>query len=110
MSVFIFPTFDATAASTTVELPGNDKGLRWHEITVEVVDGAGDPASTTGTISGFAKLIGSSIFTPFTEALDLAIPDFAWNPFMSSVSEFQFDSTVVEADRFLTITVNSWSA
>lgn len=110
MTVFIFPTFDATDASTIVPLPGSDKSLRWHEITVAVTDGVGAPASTTGIISGFAKLIGSNIFTPFTETVDLSTPDFAWNPFMSSVSEFQFDSTVVEADRFLTITVNSWSA
>ncbi len=107
MSVLITGPFDATTASTTIPLTLEHLGSRTHEIILKITDGNGDPASTTGIVSGAVTYNGANTFTDFTETCDIAT-DNAWNPFVSSIRTLKIDSTIAEADRFLTVTLHSW--
>lgn len=108
MSVLTTGPFDATTASTTIELPGTQRGNRWHEIVIKITDSTGVQQPATGVLSGSVRLLGANTFTDFTETVDVST-DNSWNPFLSSIEALTIESTIVTADRFLTVTINSWS-
>lgn len=108
MSVQIVGPFDASTPSTTIEIPGTNRGNRWHEIVIKITDGAGAQQPATGILSGAVRLLGANTFTTFVETVDVS-NDNSWNPFLGSIESLQIDSTIVTADRFLTVTINSWS-
>jgi len=98
--------FPANGGEVRVNL-GAETHLPWHEISICVVDAAGNPinAPVTGTITATALGIGANVPTPFEEELDLAANDRRWRPFMSALSDVFLTSVGMPAGLFFTVTI-----
>lgn len=107
MGTIVTDPQDASAGAFTVPV-GRFVNEHWKEVSVSVVNGAGDQISGTGTLSAAAKPIGSDQFDSFTSFLDLANGERSWIPFLSRVQEFQFTPDSVAAGTYLIVTISTW--
>lgn len=108
MSTQQYGPFD-DAAPAVIAL-GLSENQEWHEITVSVFNAAGDPALTgvTGTLSGEVLKRGADRFEAFTQALDLAADQRAWDPELSRAQQFRLTVAGLNTGFTYRVTVNSW--
>ena len=90
---------------------GMDASEPWSEITINVFDASGTPATpggVTGVLTGSALKVGSGKLQPFQNTVNLSTQDWSWQPELSRVQEFQFSIAGLNAGFTYQITVNSW--
>ena len=78
----------------------------WTEITVAVFDENDDPVETaTGIVTGKARKAGQGKPQDFTESIDLAADNWAWKPERSTVEEFLFSISGLNANYSYEISI-----
>ena len=90
---------------------GASTAQRWKEITLQVFDDRERPVNTgaTGTVTGQAVKSGTNNPEDFEESIDLATDDWSWKPELSTVSEFIFGISGLNAGYTLQFTINNWT-
>lgn len=82
----------------------------WSQVTIAVVDGAGDPVTTgvTGIVTGSSRASGQGNLSAFATTINLATDAWAWQPQLAAETYFEFsvDGTL-SAGYHLSISVTS---
>ena len=88
---------------------GESTARRWSEVTIRVFDASGDAVTTaTGTITAQAIKSGTDKPEDFNTTINLATDDWSWLPELSTVRQFVFTVSGLNAGYTLQFTVNNW--
>ena len=101
------PGFTQADGRVTVDLALNQT-QEWHEITVSIFDSGSPATGVTGTLAGEVLKTGADQPEDFTNTLNLAAGERAWDPELSRAQQFFFTPTGLNAGFEYFITVNSW--
>lgn len=97
-----------TKTEATLEI--NDNSVKWHEVSISLVDNDGNPVSESkGMAVGRALFTGESELTPFDEIIDLKNGRL-WAPFLAGLDSVKVELSGLPGNVFAIVSINSWSA